>query len=438
MNYPVKLQDQVQIKIDSLSAEGEGIGSYCGLRIFVAGALPQEEVKIEIIETKPRFARARPLEWVARSSARISPICPLFGECGGCQIMHLSYAEQLKAKRERVQQALRRIGHIESDVAPCEPSPSPLFYRSKIQMPVRFDAHGAKVGLFKQASHDLVEVERCFIQNAQGENMMQVIKAEVDKYQSIRYLILRNSIETGEALLLFVTLGGESDSLARFGERLMQQFAGLQGVVESINRADNNVILGPSCQSLVGKDYYHEAIGGLLFRISAPSFFQVNPEQARQLFSKAIELAHLKPSLRILDAYTGVGVLALLSAPHVKEVVGLEVSSSSIQDARINAARSGIANAQFFVAKAEERLASLGRFDLVYLNPTRKGCDERLLEALLKEPPRDIVYISCDPATLARDLAILKKRFAIKSVHPFDMFPQTMHVETIAHLNLIG
>lgn len=369
----------MNVLIEDLTSSGEGVGTLEGKKVFVDGALPSELVEIEITTSKKRYSKAKLLKIVKPSSARVDPICPLFGSCGGCQLMHLSYEEQLIWKRRRVKEALQRIGGLEVEVAACNPSPDQLGYRNKI--------HLHEGGFYKRHSHDIVQVERCYIHNPIGEKALK-------RVQNAREAIIRTSLATEEVLLV---VDGKS-----------------------------------SC------DFITETLGDLKFKIRGGDFFQVNPKQAVQLYQKAIDCAELKSSARVLDGYCGVGCLSLFAAKEASEVVGIEVAKKAVQSAEENARLNGITNTQFICGKFEERLPHLGKFDVVFLNPPRGGVDPQVVQTLLAHPPQKLIYISCDPATLSRDLKVLQAGFSIKGVFPFDMFPQTVHVETLVNLDRLA
>lgn len=407
------------IHITSLGAHGEGVGTLPdGRKIFVDGVLPGEEVEISIAVEKKRYAKGTLERIHTPSPERETPICPIFGTCGGCQIMHLAYEGQLKAKRQRVVDALQRIGHLDLPVAACVPSPQPLAYRNKIQLPVR----GSTVGLYKRGSHEIVPVEKCYIQCDQGEQLMETVSPWID-HQELRFLILKNGLATQETLVILV-VSKLTEAIRILAHKIASQ-PHVKGVVANLNPRADNVVLTPDFVTLEGRPYIYEELLGLRFRLSVPSFFQVNVPQAAQLYQKAIALADPQPHERVIDAYCGVGALALLSQGNV---LGIECVPYAIEDAQENA-RLNQKSVKFVCGDAEKLLEPA---DVIYLNPPRKGCSETLLRTA---DAQRIVYVSCDPATLARDLALLAQRgYRPEEITPFDMFPQTMHVESVVRL----
>lgn len=419
------------IQITALSSTGEGIGTLNGLKVFVDGALPGEAVSIEITKKQKTYAKGKLIEILSPSPMRTTPICPLFGTCGGCQVMHLQYPAQLNLKRQRVIDALMRIGGFTSPhVLPCLPSPSSLGYRNKIQLPVVWENGSKTIGLYRKKSHDIVPIDQCFIQCPQGEEIFNLIKSRLTN-TSVRYVLIRNAVFNDEALVIFVTDGSQTEALKKFGDELMRANPLIKGVVESVNRRHTNAILGRTFRPLAGRPYLTEKLLGKTFKLSASAFFQVNSAQTEHLYQKALDFAGITPKDTVLDAYCGVGTLALFAADTAKHVFGIECVAPAIENAIENAQINKQSNCTFTCGQTEKLIHQFPA-DIVLLNPPRKGCDPKVIETLLETLPQKIVYVSCDPATLARDLKLLAPTYSIKKILPVDMFPQTMHVETIA------
>lgn len=429
------------LRIKRLGVYGEGIADSDGYTLFVDGALPGELVRVEITEKKASFGRAKVLELLEKSPDRVTPPCPAFGLCGGCQIMHLAYTKQLENKRQLVIDALERIGKFPSpNVATCRPSPLPLGYRNKIQLPVQIGKEGLRVGLYARKSHEIVPIKRCHLHCDAGEQVLQQLlpllqQVPLDQLGSLKTLLIKTSFHTKESLLLFVT-GKEAPFLTSLAPEILQAIPSVKGVIHNFNPSQRNRILSTDFRLLAGSSYIEEQLLGKLFRFSAASFFQVNPLQAEALYQEAITRCELSGEQTVLDAYCGVGTLSLLLAPHAKEVIGVESVPEAIADARINAQNLAITNATFFCSPIEQ-LHLTTPLDVALLNPPRKGCDPTFLQALVHLHPKRIVYVSCDAATLARDLSLLCQHgYHFVSAQPFDMFPQTTHVETVATLKL--
>jgi 23S rRNA (uracil1939-C5)-methyltransferase len=420
------------ITIERLGIYGEGVGHLEGLIVFVDNGLPGEEVAITFYEKKKSYARAQVVRWLKRSPHRVDPICPLFGRCGGCQIMHLEYAEQLKAKQERVRDALERIGKIsDSEVKPCLPSPSPLVYRNKIQLPVR---EGFVLGLYATNSHDLVPVDHCYIHCELGQKAFQHVQKILREtpLEGLRFVLLKTAVQTHQVLIVLVTnrLTVPPSIVSQ-----LREMPEIRGVVQNINDTAGNTVLGSDFQTLAGQGWVEEKLHGLVFKASAASFFQVNPAQAENLYQHVVSFLDLQGDEVVLDAYCGVGTLALILAQKAKAVIGIEFVPEAVQDAKENALRNKISNAKFLCGPAETLISQVGFADVAVLNPPRKGCDPAFLQQLCRLQLKKIVYVSCDPATLARDLKFLiENGFVLQYVQPLDMFPQTAHVETVVLL----
>lgn len=428
------MSSRLTVKINSLSSTGEGVGSVDGMKVFVDGALPDETVTVDITQRKKTYAKGELVEILSPSFDRAEPLCPLFGTCGGCQIMHLQYPAQLLVKKQRVVDALQRIGGFKDlDILPCLPSPSSLGYRNKIQLPIVWDNGKKMVGLYRKQSHEIIPLKKCFIQCPQGEEIRSLISEKLT-IPAVRYTLIRNAVFQDEALVIFVTTGHFSKELKKFAEELMEANSLIKGVVENLNARQGNVILGPTFRLLAGRPYIYEKLLGKTFKISPSAFFQVNPAQTETLYAKAIELAAIQAHETVLDAYCGVGALALFASDTSRKVFGTECVQSAVADAIENARLNHQESCTFLCGHAEELIHHFPALDVVFLNPPRKGCDPTLIQALLTKKPLKLVYISCDPATLARDLALLSSTYRIDTIQPIDMFPQTMHVETVVRL----
>lgn len=442
----LQLGQEVLVTIERLGIYGEGIAHWNGYTLFIEGALPGEEILARLIERKRHYGRAEPIRFDKKSPERIAPVCPLFGTCGGCQLMHLDYPSQLAMKRQNVLEALVRIGKWEDLVVlPCVHSPDPLHYRNKIQVPIRPGSPLLRLGFHRRHSHDLVDVEFCYIHCQLGQRVYEQICAllkasALTAYDwsthegELRYLMIKSAIHTGQVLVVFVTNGPPSETLRNVAQELIRSCPEIKAITHQKNTQPDNVVQGQQTTVLEGQQTIQEKICGLLFHISSSSFFQVNALQAENLYQQVVQFAALTGTETVLDAFCGVGTLSLILAQHAKQVIGVECVAEAIEDARKNAQNNGISNAVFVCAHAEDYIQRLRQVDVVILNPPRKGCEGVLLERLGVLKPRKIVYVSCDPATLARDSAILREHgYKMGEVQPFDMFPQTAHVETATY-----
>ena len=427
----MRVDDKIEVRVRALGSSGEGVATHEEMVVFVDGALPGERVAIRVTETKRSYAKAILEKILEASPDRVEPLCPVFGQCGGCQWMHLAYQKQLEAKRQRVVDALTRIGKLpDPQVEPCIASPRALGYRNKIQMPMSSEG----LGLYARSSHTLVPISDCAIHCDLGEGVVaaagRILK---EKGIVLRHLLVKSAVHKGQVLVVFVS-DGCMEGLQAAAEALMQICPEVRGVVENINPRSDNVILGDVYRTLAGASSIQERLAGKTFSISAASFFQVNPWQAEALYEEALRLAELDKTKTVLDAFCGVGTLSILAAAQAGCVIGIECVSEAIADARSNAALNGVENAQFVCARAEEEV--LPRADVTLLNPPRKGCEASLLKKLTAPT---LIYISCDPATLSRDLQLLSiGGYRLDHAQPFDMFPQTTHVETVVRLRKIS
>lgn len=435
------LHETLTLKIHDVNSRGQGVGYFNGFTFFVDGALPEEEVKISISELHKNYGVGKLLSIETPSRERVEPLCPHFTRCGGCQLMHLDYAAQLRLKEQRVAQALKRIAKLEPKILPCTPSPLPLAYRNKIQMPLELSENGVRMGLYAFSTHEIIEIDHCLIHCDLGEKICAHFKKLIQKYaltSALKHLIIKSAVYSNEALIILVTaLHTPEESFYALAKELMTLCPEVKGVLHNSQPKLSNVILGKEFQIIQGSPALTEKLGDLYFRISAPSFFQINAPQALNLYQNALAAMQLTGEELVIDAFAGVGTLSLFFAPHVKSVTGIETVPEAIEDAIFNAELNKINNATFICAKAEEFLQKPLQIDVLLLNPPRKGCEESLLKALGKKKPKKILYISCDPATLARDLLHLKAYgYIIDTVQPYDMFPQTTHVETLVSLKL--
>lgn len=426
----------MEIEIEDITSTGEGVGNLDGLKVFVDGALPGELVEVARTTLKKTFAKASLLKIIKQSPDRVTPICPIFSKCGGCQLMHLSYEAGLKLKEKRIRDAFERIGKLENfALMPCHPSPSELHYRNKIQLPISQDR---SIGLYAKRSHEIIPVEHCFIHHPAGESVFQAcskiirdssitIYNEQNGKGELRHLLLKSG---NGVLVVLITTKKPTYNLKGIAKQIIAQ-EGVVGVIHGLNQKRSNVVRGDHYTLLEGEYYLMAELLGIKVRLSAPSFFQVNSSQAANIYEKALELADLKPSDRVIDAYCGVGLFACLLAKKCDHVTGIEVVSEAIEDANYNAKLNGV-EVDFVCGKVEDLIDQYPRQTVVFINPPRKGCAEKVLVNIAKMNPKKIIYTSCDPATLARDLNILSTLGYSKiEAYPFDMFPQTTHVEIL-------
>ncbi|OGS37366.1 MAG: 23S rRNA (uracil-5-)-methyltransferase RumA [Elusimicrobia bacterium RIFOXYB2_FULL_49_7] len=443
----MRTNETVHVKILRMGYNGEGVGSLNGKTLFVPGALPDEEVKVRITFSKQNYCKGQLQEILIRSPNRVNPICPIFGQCGGCQLMHLKYDAQLEFKRQQVVSSFQKIGKLQKvAIAPCLPSPKELGYRNKIEVPFRELSGKPGFGFFEFESHRIVPFERCHIHTDAGDKIFSHVKkiildCGVRAYnedihnRSLRHILIKTAVHNKEALVVLVTNGFEIKRIDQITSRIMKCHPWVKGVVQNINQERTNVILGKKFHTLAGRPFIEEKIGGLKFIITPSSFFQINPFQVETLIQTALKAAALTGNERVMDAYCGVGLFSLFLARQASEVIGVEWVHEAVKNGARNADVNHITNVNFHCGRAERTTTNFKNFDTVLLDPPRAGCDPAFLAQLVRIKPKRIVYVSCNPATLARDLADLcHNQYKVVSVQPLDMFPQTAHVETVVTL----
>lgn len=450
--------DRVQLSITSLAAEGDGVGRLGNLTIFVPQAAPGDRLEVEVVEVAARFARARILALRRAGPDRVVPPCPIFSDCGGCAWQHLTYPAQLGAKRAIVVEALRRLGHVAApeelvrDVIPADP---PWRYRHKMAVPFAPSLTSGVMapplaGFYAARSHRIVPFEACAIQHplldlALAETVRLCPRLGVSAYDprtrrgDLRHLLGRVSHGTGSLLLCLVTARDRFSEGAAMAEALMTAIPACVGVVQNVHGGPGNAILGRTTRVLRGSAHITELMDGLQFLISAPSFFQVSPIQAARLYAVAVRQAAPDAGQTVFDLYAGVGTLSLFLARHAGQVHAVEEVADAVHDGRRNAAANGMPSLRFHLGAAEDVLPALitqgFRPDSMVLDPPRKGVAASVLAAIARAAPKRVVYVSCNPATLARDVEILTQAgYALQEVQPVDMFPQTAHVECSALL----
>lgn len=448
---PVKKNDLIELTINDIGTEGQGIGRYDGYTMFVDGALPGEKVSVTVIKVGKNYGVGRLKEILETSPDRVEPVCPIARQCGGCSLQHLSYEGQLEFKRNKVQQLLRRIGKVQDvEVLPTMGMDEPWHYRNKVQLPVREAQGQIRIGYYAKRSHRVIETDICYIQDRRNETIRRVLMDWMTTYHVpaydeenhtglIRHLVTRHAHVSGKMQVVLVINGRK----LRHVEELIKALTNCDGVSSialNINRDRTNVILGNEMKCLYGDDHIEDTIGEVAFRISPLSFYQVNPVQTEKLYGEALAFAGLTGNETVLDLYCGIGSISLFLAQKAKKVIGVEIVPQAIENAKRNARLNGISNTEFHVGKAEEVIPRLYReegitADVVVVDPPRKGCDEQLLATIVKIAPEKMVYVSCDPGTLARDIAYLTDNgYALRAVQPVDMFPQSTHVESCALL----
>lgn len=455
LQAPVVKNQYIELAITGLGHEGEGVGKYEGFTIFVPNALPGEQIQAKVVRVQKTYAYGRLIKIIAATPDRAEPACPIFHRCGGCHLQHLSYPAQLQHKRQSVVDALTRIGKLEGvTVHETLGMDNPWRYRNKAQVPLGEIDGRLAVGFYAPRSHDLIEMQSCDIQHLYNDQIVHTTKEilqelGISQYEEatgrgiVRHLIGRTAVHTDETMLVLVTNGRKIPQKDVLIERLRQRIPHLVSIVQNINTERTNVIFGRETITLWGKDAITDTIGSIKFEISARSFFQVNPVQTEVLYGKALEYAQLSGSETVIDAYCGIGTISLFLAQKARAVYGAEIVPEAIEDAKRNAELNGITNAHFTAGEAETVIPAWYhdgiRADVLVVDPPRKGCDERLLATIADMKPERVVYVSCNPGTLARDLRYLEDHgYKTVEVQPVDMFPHTFHVECCVLLKWSG
>lgn len=447
----VQLEEKYELIINGYSHQGEGIGRVNNFTVFVPGAILGERVRVKINEVKKNFARGQLEEVILPSPHRIKPLCPVYHLCGGCHLQHINYKKQLEMKKGIVENALERIGNQNIKTSPIIGMKDPWRYRNKGYFQVNQEKGKVRLGFYKAGSYDFVPASGCVLFSLQINRLISYLEDQlslqkVTVYNSktgrgnLRNILIRESRSTGEIMIVFITkeynLGFDQNVL----NDLVRAFPQVVSIYQNINKSPKAVLLGKNFRILKGKSDLEDAIGPFKFKISPQSFFQVNAAQAEILNEKVLEYANLSGEETVIDSYCGTATISIYVAKHAEKVYGIEVEKSAVRDAKINCELNGISNLKLFTGKAEEWLYKWRRsgeeVHLIIVDPPRKGCSLKVLKGIIKIKPKKIIYVSCNPATLARDLKYLTNDddYKLKKVLPIDMFPQTSHIECIASL----
>ena len=439
--------DKIELTIDALTSEGSGVGRYNGLTVFVRGTVPQDKIIAHIIKRSKNYAIGIIDKILQPSPERIESDCPYSKKCGGCSFRHMTYDEELEYKKSRVQDALNRIGHLDIKVDEIIGADDLSHYRNKAQYPVDISDGEMFAGFYAYKSHRIIPCADCKLQPAEFEKGLEAfakwIESEnITSYNEqtgkglLRHIYFRKGFATGEVMACAVINGNSIPNGELLVSLLREKVDGLTSVAVNINKEKTNVILGKETSIIWGEKYIRDSLLGKNFLISPNSFYQVNHNQCEKLYAKAKDFAGLTGTETVLDLYCGVGTIGLTMAENVKQLVGIEIIPQAIENAKENAKINHITNAQFICADAPKGTEILKKQgvnpDIIILDPPRKGCEKSLFDTIEQLSPKKILYVSCDSATLARDLAILKEKgYEVKKVSAVDMFPRTPHVECV-------
>ena len=448
----MKKDDFVTLTIEDMGVDGEGIGHVEGCTLFVKDALIGDVITAKVMKMKKNYGYARLMEILSPSKDRVEPKCKFHKQCGGCQIQALSYEKQLEYKKKKVLNNLQRIGGLESlpefDVIGME---EPYSYRNKAQFPFGTDKNGEVVtGFYAGRTHSIIPNTRCYLGVEENEEILELILAHMEKYQIpaydeqtgkglVRHVLIRKGFTTGE-LMVCLILNGTRMPEAEELVKSLEKIPGMTSITINVNTKQTNVIMGTENRPLWGQTYITDYIGNVEYQISPLSFFQVNPVQTGKLYERALEYAQVEDGQTVWDLYCGIGTISLFLAQKAKKVYGVEIVPQAIEDAKRNATLNGFTNAEFYVGKAEDVLPKKYReegvkADVIVVDPPRKGCDEALLRTIVQMRPDRVVYVSCDSATLARDLKYLTgEGYRVAEGTVVDQFPHTVHTECVIKL----
>ncbi|WP_243291614.1 23S rRNA (uracil(1939)-C(5))-methyltransferase RlmD [Bacillus sp. FJAT-47783] len=446
---------QFPLTIKRLGINGEGVGYFKKQVVFVPGALPGEEVVVEATKVHPKFAEGKIHRFRKKSPYRVKPPCEYYGECGGCQLQHLDYHQQLIEKRDIVIQAMERHTklNIESlDIRDTIGMEEPWNYRNKSQFQLRESKGKVIAGLYGLESHRLVPIQSCMVQHPLTDKVTRIVKQVLTDFNIpiyeerkrtgvVRTIVVRAGVETGQVQVVLITAKNELPRKQIVAEEIVKRAPEVKSIMQNVNGQKTSLIFGDETFHIYGEEAIQETLGDLSFELSARAFFQLNPTQTVKLYDEVKKAAQLTGKEKIVDAYCGVGTIGLWLAKEAKEIRGMDVIKESIQNANENAKKHGIKNAKYVTGKAEKwmpKWAKEGwRPDVVVVDPPRTGCDEQFLKTIKKVKPKRFVYVSCNPSTLAKDIQYLADQYRVEYIQPVDMFPHTAHVECIVLMSRV-
>lgn len=449
----MKKNEEYVVDIIDNGFQGEGIAKLEGITVFIPNLIKGEKAKIKLLKVASKLAYGKVIEVIKKSEFRKEIDCNTFPRCGGCNLRHMDYDYTIKIKEQSVKNTLRKSLGREIIIDEIIKMDNPLYYRNKLQYPVGMDKDGnIKLGVYAERSHNIIETKECKIQDKLSQNIVNdiyewIIENKIEVYNeenqtgSIRHIIIRIGKKTGEVMVTLVTNTEKIEKEDELVKYIIEKYSEIKTIVKNINGRNTNVILGNENKVLYGDGYIYDYLGDFKFKISPMSFYQVNPVQTEKLYSKAIEYADLTGGETIFDLYCGIGTIGIFASKKAGKLYGIETIKEAIEDAKENAIINKIENAEFFVGDVENALPEFIKKrnikpDVVFIDPPRKGCDKLALDTIKKIEPKRIVYISCNPATLARDLKILEEKYELKNISICDMFPFTSHVECVSVLNL--
>ena len=450
---PVKKNEIYDVEITSITHNGLGVGKIDNFPIFIKNALPGESISVKVIAIKKNFAVGRVIEIYQENEFRVKPKCSIYKDCGGCNLQHLSYSGQLKIKKDLVKEQFKRIGKLDVEVNDCIGMENSFRYRNKTQVPFGTVNNKIVAGFYKENTHEIIDMPGCDIQDEIMDNIISYMKKIAVKYEiipyneelnigNLRHVIVRKGYITNEYMITLVTKDNDITNYEKIVNELINEFPLVKSIIQNINPLKTNTIMGDKQRVLYGEEYIFDYIGDVKFAISSRSFYQVNPVQTKKLYDIILEYAKLTGQETIIDAYCGIGTIGLYLSQQAKAIYGVEIVPDAIKDAKLNARLNNFNNAHYEVGKAEEVIKKWQKEninpDIIIVDPPRKGCDKTFLDTVINMKIPKFIYVSCDPATLARDINTLSAHYNILEIQPVDMFPQTMHVETVCLLSRLN
>ena len=442
----VSKNEEYVVDIIDNGTDGEGIAKIEGYTLFINGAIKGEKVKTLVVKANKTYGYGKLVEIIESSKDREEPICPHYKRCGGCALQHMTYGAQMRFKEEKVEKTLAKFGITNVLFEPIIGMGIPYNYRNKAQYPCQ----DGKIGFYSQRTHEVIENDLCYIQDEEADKLAKrafelLIKLgntcynEASRNGLLRHIMVRVGKNSEELMLVIITNGNDIIDKEEFVSNISKEFKNLKSIIQNINNDNTNIIMGKKCITLFGEDTIVDMLGNYKFKISPLSFYQVNPVQTEALYNAAIEMANLNGTETAFDLYCGIGTISAFLSAKCKKVYGVEIVPEAIEDAKENAILNGINNIEYRCGAAEELIPQMYEegisADVVFVDPPRKGCDKALLDTIIKMKLEKMIYISCNVATLGRDLQyLIENGFELKKVQPVDQFPQTPHVETICVL----
>ena len=442
MEAPIKKNQEYIVDIIDNGFEGEGIAKIDNFTIFVPNSIKGEKVKVLIVKVLSSHAFGKVLEIIKKSEYRTESDCSTYKRCGGCNLRHIKYEQTLKMKQNAVQNLVNKTLKTKIQVQETLGMENPYFYRNKAQYPVGIDKNGKPVmGVFANRTHEIIPIQKCFIQNEKSEKLAKfvfewIVKNNISIYDEktgkglVRHIVTKIGIKTNEVMCVLVINGNSIPKEQELVKEILENFPQVKTIVKNINTKNTNVIMGKENVNLYGNGYIEDILGEYKFKISPLSFYQVNPVQAEKLYNLGVEAAKIDKDDIVFDLYCGIGTISLFMAKYAKKVYGIEIVEDAVKDAKENALNNGVDNVEFLAGDVEDVLDDLINEkgvvpDVVMVDPPRKGLDNKSIDNILKIHPKKVVYISCNPATLVRDLAKFEELYELKSIKPVDMFPFT-------------